>query len=218
MSRRTVWGITIVAVAATAFAYLQATDTPPAADPDTPTIATGELADRIHALPATTPARQARLAESYDRDSLFGGGWLDPDGNGCSAREDVLLRDRDGGQPVGCRVSGLVIHDPYTGRTLHGTRSVQIDHVVPLSVAWRSGADRWTSGQRRAFANDPSNLLAVDGPTNMSKGDQTPDEWMPLVPGGWCDYLDRYVHVSVTYRLAVTDTTRDALLRYTARC
>lgn len=185
-------------------------------DPDVTVAATGDLAEQIRALPTATPAQQAAAA-SYRR-AAFGAGWLDPDGNGCTAREDVLIRDRDGGRVAGCRVVRLVIDDPYTGMTLHGAGAVQIDHVVPLAAAWRSGAASWTPARRKQFANDPSNLLAVDGPTNMSKGDQTPDEWLPPNEAAWCDYLTRYVHVSTTYRVAVTTGTRTALLDHATTC
>lgn len=214
MTRRAQWRIALVAVIATAIAvvtHLAGDDTPPAG------AATGELGDLIHDLPTITRGEQSALSANYQRDA-FGSGWLDPDGNGCTAREDILARDRDGGRLAGCRVVGLVIVDPYTGRTLHGTRAVQIDHVVPLAAAWRSGAADWTTQRREQFANDPANLLAVDGPTNMAKGDQTPDEWMPPNPAERCDYLTRYVHVSATYRVAVTDTIRAALLDRAAGC
>ena len=38
--------------------------------------------------------------------------------------------------------------------TLNSASDVDIDHVVPLAEAWRSGADSWTTDRRRAFAND----------------------------------------------------------------
>lgn len=65
---------------------------------------------------------------------------------------------------------------PYTATTIFfvqgpASADVQIDHVVALSAAWRTGAQQWTATTRKAFANDPLNLLAVHGPTNASKGD-----------------------------------------------
>lgn len=201
--------------------YNTATSSPASDTTDLPPATSGALPARIHALPATTPGQQAALASAYDRDRQFGSGWLDPDRNGCDAREDILIRDHDGGHPDRkdpCRIVGLVLHDPYTGVTLHGSRSVQIDHIVPLAVAWRSGAATWTGEQRRRFANDPANLLAVHGPTNQAKSDHTPDEWMPPNRATHCDYIDRYVLVSATYQLAVTDATRAALLKTAATC
>ena len=75
--------------------------------------------------------------------------------------------------------------DPYTGTTIAfvaaGTSdAVQIDHVVALSDAWQKGAQQLAADARLSlFANDPLNLLAVDGPTNQRKGDGDAATWLP---------------------------------------
>ena len=46
---------------------------------------------------------------------------------------------------------------------------MQIDHVVALADAWRTGARKWSSAGRVRYANDLSVLLAVDGPENEAK-------------------------------------------------
>jgi hypothetical protein len=74
------------------------------------------------------------------------------------------------------------LHDPYTGQTIRfrggvGTLlAVQIDHVVALADAWRTGASRWTANKRLRYANDLVVLLAVDGPTNGAKSDDDASE------------------------------------------
>ena len=98
--------------------------------------------------------------------------------------------------------------DPYTGATmtfddlkdLAQAQAVQIDHVVPLSEAWASGADRWSDDERRAYANDLRNLLAVDGPTNAGKGDDDPAAWRPR-KAYQCAYAVRWVRVKSRYDL-----------------
>ncbi|MBN3585236.1 HNH endonuclease, partial [Algoriphagus aestuarii] len=115
----------------------------------------------------------------------FGHGWIDTDSNGCSTRNDILARDLDNVQLAsdGCKVLSGTLHDPYTGKTIEFTaddpRAVQIDHIVPLSLAWRMGASEWDRETRIEFANDPGNLLASDGPANQQKGDAGPGEWQP---------------------------------------
>lgn len=131
--------------------------------------------------------------QGYDRDA-FGSAWADTDHNGCNQRDDVLLRDAVPGSAREARqgtcdhdVLAGSWHDPYTGRTLDlsdlknlsQAEAVQIDHVVPLAEAWVSGASGWSAGRREAFANDLSELLAVEGPTNVSKGDGDPAAWRP---------------------------------------
>ena len=124
----------------------------------------------------------------------FGTSWADTDHNGCNQRDDVLLRDSVPGtttvaQQGSCDHDVLAgtWHDPYTGSTLRFTdlkdlsqaEAIQIDHVVPLAEAWVSGAAGWNDDRREAFANDLHELLAVDGPTNLSKGDGDPAAWRP---------------------------------------
>ena len=68
------------------------------------------------------------------------------------------------------------LQDPYTGRTITFTRgqdtstAVQIDHVVPLNYLYAHGAWQWDERTRLLVANDPLNLIAVDGEANQSKG------------------------------------------------
>lgn len=187
-----------------------------------PAVGNAELEEQIRALPAVTPDQLA-AATSYDRDA-FGKGWLDLNGNGCDTREEILARDMDGGRLRGCRVTDLVIDDPYTGVRIDtrtdpdGTAAVHIDHIVPLAAAWRSGAAAWPPDRRERFANSGENLLAVDAGANIAKGDSTPDEWMPANRAAWCDYLTRYINVSTDYQVAVTDQTRAALLTNTTTC
>ena len=160
----------------------------------------------------------------YDRDE-FGSGWLDSvdvafGRNGCDARNDILERDLTGetfrAGTGNCVVETGRLDDPYTGTTISFTKAqatkVQIDHVVPLSYAWQMGAARWTDAKRRAFANDPLNLMAVDGPTNSAKGDSGPASWLPPNRSIRCSYAVRYAQVVRTYDLPVT-TADKAMMR-----
>ena len=157
----------------------------------------------------------------------FGQAWADVDRNGCDTRNDVLARDlsdvtTDPGTR-GCVVLTGTLDDPYTGTTIafeRGERSsqVQIDHVVALSDAWQKGAQGWTAEQRRAFANDPANLQAVDGPTNQRKGAGDAATWLPPNAGYRCVYALRQTTVKAAYGLWVTRAEHDALDRELGRC
>ena len=152
----------------------------------------------------------------YSRER-FGRRWADTDRNRCDTRNDILARDlvevrRDGS----CVVLDGLLDDPYTGELVifeRGPRSaaVQIDHVVPLSLAWDTGAQSMSPARREAFANDPLNLLAVEGRANQSKGDSDASEWMPPARSAWCSYAARIVAVRIRYRLWVTPEERDTL-------
>jgi hypothetical protein len=161
---------------------------------------------------------------AYSRDA-FGSAWADTDGNGCNQRDDVLLRDAVPGT-VRVQQQGRCDHDvlagtwsdPYTGRTLtfddlkdsHQAQAIQIDHIVPLAEAWISGASGWSSERRHTFANDLTELLAVDGPTNASKSDDDPAAWRPR-KAFQCEYAVRWIGAKTRWRLAVDASERAAL-------
>ncbi len=152
----------------------------------------------------------------------FGPAWTDdttaPGGhNGCDTRNDILrtqlteLSYRPGSR---CVVTAGVLHDPYTGRTIRFTKThaaaVQIDHLVPLALAWDLGANTWPQAQRTAFANDEHLvLLAVSGTAKDAKGDSGPAAWMPST--NRASYAERFVTVLAHYRLPVTAADRTAL-------
>jgi hypothetical protein len=174
---------------------------------------------------ATVPARTHR--DDYDR-AAFGPAWDDGSdaalaGNGCDTRDDMLARDlRDTTHVVttACprAVASGEMRSPYTGDRVDFRRgrerggTVQIDHIVPLAYAWDSGAHAWGPRLRLTFANDPANLVAVDGRSNQDKSDSPPGEWMPAHAPFRCRYAVQFVLVAATYRLAV-DARSVAVLR-----
>jgi hypothetical protein len=181
---------------------------------------------------ATLPVKGRAPKTGYSR-AQFGSAWTDdtsaPGGhNGCDTRNDILRRDlvavvlKPGSN--GCAVASGVLLDPYTGHRIafvRGARTsaaVQIDHVVALSNAWQSGAQQWARSTRVELANDPLNLLAVDGPANEAKGDANAASWLPPNKAYRCAYVARQVAVKARYRLAVTSSERDAIARVLATC
>jgi hypothetical protein len=176
---------------------------------------------------ATLTVKGRAPMTGYDR-ARFGQAWADVDRNGCDTRNDVLRRDLTAytlkAGTHGCLVLKGTLHDPYTGHTIAfvrgpGTSSaVQIDHVVALGDAWQKGAQRWSATKRTAFANDPLNLLAVDGPTNLRKSDGDAATWLPPRKAGRCAYVARQVSVKHRYGLSVTAAERDAMARVLQSC
>lgn len=83
--------------------------------------------------------------------------------------------------------------------------------MVALSNAWQTGAQQLSVQQRQNFANDPLNLLAVDGPKNAQKGDGDAATWLPPNRGFRCDYVARQVAVKLKHHLWVTAPEKDAI-------
>ena len=160
----------------------------------------------------------------YDRE-LFSDGWGKI--GSCDARNFILARDlknitwRSGET---CIVESGVLNDPYTGKTINFLRGrstsikVQIDHVVAVSDAWQKGAQKWSYAKRFNFYNDPLNLLAVDGPTNGSKGDGDTATWLPPNKGYRCAYVARQVAVKLKYGVWVTSAEKNAMSSVLAKC
>ena len=163
----------------------------------------------------------------YSR-SQFGTAWADVDHNGCDTRNDILTRDLTG-KPYksgthDCVVATGTLNDPYTGRRISFVRgqgtstAVQIDHVVALSDAWQTGAQKLSSSTREQFANDPYNLLAVDGPANEQKSDGDAATWLPSNKSFRCQYVARQIGVKHKYGLWVTQAEHDAMARVLSSC
>ncbi|MDQ0795935.1 HNH endonuclease family protein [Streptomyces sp. B1I3] len=159
----------------------------------------------------------------YDRDE-FGSAWADTDRNGCGTRDDILAHQLDdvSRDADGCKVlSGVLDPDPYTGTRIRferGRSKVDIDHLVALSDAWQKGAQRWSDAKRRAFANDPLNLVAADSSTNRRKGDGDTATWLPPNKGYRCAYVAGQVSVKKKYGLWVTTAERDAMTKVLTAC
>ncbi len=209
-----------------------ATTTTPAT-PSTPTPATVSSGPATSALSAeTTPlaasdgstvASLAQLrvldgspsAPGYSRD-LFPT-WLDLDGNGCDAREDTLVAESL--VPAEVADSGCAVLDGrwlsiYDGVEITESSDLDVDHLVPLAEAWRSGASGWETPRRAAFANDlsfPHHLIAVTARSNRSKSDSPPNEWRPPDEDSWCRYATAWVTIKVAWSLSATSAERDAL-------
>jgi hypothetical protein len=161
----------------------------------------------------------------YDRTGMFGTAWLDVDRNGCDTRNDILTRDlTDTTLSGSCRVLSGTLVSPFTAANIDFVRGqdtsalVQIDHVVSLSNAWQTGAQLLTQAQRVSLANDPINLLAVDGRSNAQKGDGDTATWLPANKPFRCGYVARQVSVKATYGLWVTQAEHDAITTVLSGC
>jgi hypothetical protein len=195
----------------------------PAAAGSSAGAATGDAATALAALPVKGRAPKT----GYTREQ-FGPAWADIDRNGCDQRNDVLKRDMTGEKfkpgTHDCVVLTGSLADPYTGKKIAFTRgqgtseAVQIDHVIALSNAWQTGAQQLDEATRKNLGNDPLNLMAVDGPTNQSKGDSDAATWLPPAKSFRCTYVARQVAVKKKYHLWVTQGEHDAIGGILANC
>lgn len=161
--------------------------------------------------------------EKYNRVEQFGPAWKDVDHNGCDTRNDILARDLTVQEMRNsCVITAGQLTDPYSGEQIDFRKKdaskVQIDHVVALENAWQSGAYNLTQEDREALANDPDNLLAVNGHDNMAKGSKSADQWMPPNSAYACTYASKQVQIKNRYALTVTTPEKQALADALTTC
>lgn len=166
-------------------------------------------------------AVKGRASKSGYERSQFGDGWAKV--NGCSTRDIILNRELEDVVFDGeCTVVSGRLNDLYTGTEIIFSKAesskVQIDHVVALSDAWQKGAQQLTKEKRKQLANDPLELLAVDGPANQQKSDGDAATWLPRNKSFRCEYVARQVAVKAKYELWVTQAEKDAMVSVLDAC
>lgn len=189
-----------------------------------PTIAMtpGTTAD----VPATTvPAgQQLSIAVAPVRDGIpkYDRGewshWADEDGDCQNARQEALIAESE--TPVTytdddrCRVSAGSWAGPYTGEVFTDPGDLDIDHMVPLANAHRSGGWAWSEDRKREYANDltyEGHLIAAKASANRSKGSKGPEDWKPPDHGYWCRYATDWISIKNTWELTATESEAAAL-------
>lgn len=206
----------ILSLVALGFLLIVNTQSTPVKDtnsPPRPPAATNAVLARD--LLGLLPVKGRAPKTDYSRDQ-FGGGWSVI--GGCDMRNIILHRDLTNVQVDDeCYVTTGDLQDPYTGKTIQFTRGsdtsddVQIDHVVALSDAWQKGAQQLSYERRLELANDPLELLAVDGAANQQKSDGDAATWLPSYKPFRCQYVARQIAVKYKYELWVTQAEYNAM-------
>lgn len=161
-------------------------------------------------------------AQEYDP-SLFGG-WVDTDRDCQDTRQEVLIEESL--EPVkldksGCKVLSGLWYCPYTNQYFTDPSLLDIDHLVPLAEAYRSGANKWDRERRKAYANDlelKSALIAVYRSANRSKGDKDPAEWMPENQEYWCEYIKSWMEVKQKWGLTTPGLETNRVITIYSKC
>ncbi len=208
--------ITLLIVLVAAAIPLSQTTVPGPSKPITPEAKT--TVDKLNTL-----AVKGRAPKTGYSRAQFGDGWQNI--NGCDTRNIILHRDLKNSTVNDiCQVTSGVLDDPYTGKIISFVRGpstsddVQIDHVVALSNAWQTGAQYFTFEKRVELANDPLELLAVDGPANQQKSDGDAATWLPSNKSFRCQYVSRQIDVKAKYGLWVTPAEKQAMQAVLASC
>lgn len=188
---------------------------PPTASATPPDIPSTETAESQ--LAALSVEAEGSMT-GYDREEFPH--WSAVEGN-CNARETVLARDgEDVESGNDCYPISGSWHSEYDGEDFTAAADLDIDHVVPLAEAWRSGADDWTEADREDFANDLEGpqLIAVSASSNRSKGDQDPSSWWPEEADYRCTYSKMWIATKHEWELTLQAEEKSALTEGLATC
>jgi hypothetical protein len=172
------------------------------------------LAMFMRDIPANIPA--------YDRDDWRH--WTDSDGDCLNTRHEVLVEESRTVVVLtssGCSVATGSWFAPFTGTLVTDARSLDVDHMVPLANAHRSGGWAWDAEAKQAYANDrsdPGHLIAVTASANRSKGSRGPEEWLPPDQSYWCEYATDWARIKAAWNLTVTAAEFAALKEMLAMC
>ncbi len=170
-----------------------------------------------------TVASPALGIPAYDRDEWRH--WVDEDGDCQNARHEVLIEESL--SPITfktdrqCQALTGEWFGAFTGKTFTEASALDIDHMVPLANAHKSGAWAWDEDRKREYANDlvyPGHLIAVSSSANRSKGARGPEEWNPPDESYWCEYATDWVYIKSEWKLTVTQAEATALGEMLDKC
>ena len=144
--------------------------------------------------------------------------WTDEDGDCQDARQEVLIVESQSTVAYEscdeCRVESGDWFGVYTGESFTDPGNLDVDHMVPLANAHRSGGWAWSKERKAEYANDlsyPNHLIAVQASANRQKGSKGPEDWKPARRGYWCQYATDWVTIKQNWGLAATQREVDAL-------
>ena len=183
--------------------------------PASPVTTSTQLSIAVASIPRDIP--------DYDRDEWRH--WTDEDEDCQDARQEALIAESD--TPVTyksdekCKVASGSWVGPYTGESFTDPADLDIDHMVPLANAHRSGGWAWTEDRKRQYANDLSyagHLVATKASANRAKGSKGPDGWKPPERGYWCQYAIDWITIKNAWELTATANEANALAEMLGMC
>jgi len=147
----------------------------------------------------------------YDRTDWIH--WADLDGDCQNERAEALIRYSTTPvtfrTPSNCMVDTGTWYCQFTGKTFRSADQLDMDHLVPLENASKSGAHTWSRAEKRRFANDQENLIPVYLGANRSKGSRGPEAWVPPNREFSQKYALKWIYIKEKYGL---EYTREELL------
>lgn len=148
--------------------------------------------------------------------------WVSKNSTECDTRFAVLQAEEStqNMKHAGCEIAEGRWNSIYDGLLITSASALDIDHMVPLFEAHRSGANKWDKATREAYANDlgyRNSLVAVSAKSNRTKGDKDPAKWMPDYSKR-CDYIASWISVKTRWSLSVDPQEKEAIAKIVDSC
>lgn len=148
--------------------------------------------------------------------------WIDDDRDCQNTRAEILIsksmlpvKFRGNKQ---CTVLSGKWYGPYSDRYWLLASDLDIDHIVPLHWAYNHGGKGWTNKKKSIFANDLTNLLAVEDQLNQSKGSKGPDNWLPPNKSFQCIYVKKFDKIVEKYKLIYSPEEKIFIYNFLQHC
>lgn len=134
--------------------------------------------------------------------------WTDEDHNCRNTRNEILLERSlvpvEFANNKKCSVLKGKWKDFYYPAVHYNAKDVDIDHLVPLFEAHKSGGAAWSRDKKRKFANDPENLVITSQKANRQKGANTLKTWLPVNLSYACKYYKQWMYIKKKYELSIS--------------
>lgn len=141
--------------------------------------------------------------------------WADDDRDCQNTRAEILIERSLGKVTFSgkkeCVISSGKWKDYYYPGLLENAKEIDIDHLVPLYEAHKSGGAGWSKLKKKQFANDPENLVITSRTTNRKKGAHTLKSWLPVHFNYACRYYKQWMHIKNKYQLNISNDEINAL-------
>lgn len=136
------------------------------------------------------------------------GRWQDVDKDCQNTRAEILIKrsltEVTFTTPKKCTVATGKWDDYYYPEVHSLAKEVDIDHLVPLFEAHKSGGAQWSKEKKKAFANDEENLVITSKTTNRKKGAHTLKSWLPVSLSYACKYYKQWMLIKNKYQLKIS--------------
>lgn len=145
--------------------------------------------------------------------------WITEEKGGYNTRQKVLLEESLI-NPMVKKGSKKIIkgrwYGAYIDKLFNNPSDLDIDHLVPLGEAYKSGGCHWSKEKKKEYANylkHKEELIAVSKGANRAKGQKDPAKWLPENQDYICEYVSNWLVVKNRWDLWIDKAEKKAIAK-----